>query len=175
MRRLGTGKHQWTPKRLERYLQAEFWSLCEGWLAGYPQSSFITIKHYNTRVFLPYMDIPSGHKFCFTIRPGSYGGIFTIQSYGRSYGGIVPVFIEFTGKHWGQPKQCFGGKRGLRVADCKMTDYKLKYKWKYSKNVKMFFFLNLSKAFNLILNEDLAPEFILFYPRATSSAIFNCM
>ena len=135
----------------------------------------LTIKHYNTRVFLPYMDIPSGHKFCFTIRPGSYGGIFTIQSYGRSYGGIVPVFIEFTGKHWGQPKQCFGGKRGLRVADCKMTDYKLKYKWKYSKNVKMFFFLNLSKAFNLILNEDLAPEFILFYPRATSSAIFNCM
>ena len=49
-----------------------------------PQSS-LTIKHYNTRVFLPYMAAPSGHKFSFT------------QSYGRSYGGIVPVFIEFTG------------------------------------------------------------------------------
>ena len=30
------------------------------------------------------MAAPSGHKFGFT------------QSYGRSYGGIVPVFIEFT-------------------------------------------------------------------------------
>ena len=75
---------QWTPKRLERYRQAEFWSLYGGWHAGHPQSS-LTIKHYNTRVFLPYMAAPSGgNKFGFT------------QSYGRSYGGIVPVFIEFT-------------------------------------------------------------------------------
>ena len=44
----------------------------------------LTIKHYNTRVFLPYMAAPSSHKFGFT------------QSYGRSYGGIVPVFIELT-------------------------------------------------------------------------------
>ena len=75
---------QWTPKRLERYLQAAFWSLCGDWHAGHPQSS-LTIKHYNTRVFLSYMAAPSGHKFGFT------------QSYGRSYGGIVPVFIEFIG------------------------------------------------------------------------------
>ena len=47
----------------------------------------LTIKHHNTRVFLPYMS-PSGHKFDFT------------QSYGRSYGGIVPVLIEFTGGNW---------------------------------------------------------------------------
>ena len=74
-------KNQWTPKRLERYLQAEFWSLCGGWHAGHTQSS-LTIKHYNTRVFLPYMAAPSGHTFGFT------------QSYGRSYGAIVPVFID---------------------------------------------------------------------------------
>ena len=47
--------------------------------------SSLTIKHYNTRVFLPYTAVPSGHKFGFS------------QSYSRSYGGIVPVFIEFTG------------------------------------------------------------------------------
>ena len=43
------------------------------------------IKYYNTRVFLPYMAAPSGHKFGFT------------QSYGRTYGGIVLDCIEFTG------------------------------------------------------------------------------
>ena len=48
--------HQLTPKRLERYLEAE---------PGHPQSS-LTIKHHNTRVFLPYMAAPSGHKFGFT-------------------------------------------------------------------------------------------------------------
>ena len=65
-------------------LIAEFWSLCGGWRAGHPQS-FLTIKHYNIRVLFPYMAAPSGHKFGFT------------QSYGTSYGGIVAVFIEFTG------------------------------------------------------------------------------
>ena len=46
------------------------WCLCGGRHAGHPQSS-LTIKHYNTRVFLPYMAAPSSHKFGFT------------QSYGR--------------------------------------------------------------------------------------------
>ena len=41
-------------------------------------------KIINTRVFLPYMAAPRDRKFDFT------------QSYGRSYGGIVPVFVEFT-------------------------------------------------------------------------------
>ena len=88
-RRLGTSQWIPGPKRLERYLQTEFWSVYGGWHAGHPQSS-LTIKHYNTRVFLPYMAAPSGHKFGFT------------QSYGRSYGGIVPVFIKFTGSRWVQ-------------------------------------------------------------------------
>ena len=45
--------------------------------------------NYNTRVFLPYMAASSGHKFGFT------------QSYGRSYGGIVSVLIEPTGRKLG--------------------------------------------------------------------------
>ena len=42
----------------------------------------------NTRVYLLHMAVQSSHKFGFT------------QSYDRSYGGIVPVFIEFTARDW---------------------------------------------------------------------------
>ena len=66
-------------------------TLCGGRHAGHPQSS-LAIKHYNTRVFLPHMAAPNSHKLGFT------------QSYGRFYGGIVPVFIEFTAAQ--TRKQC---------------------------------------------------------------------
>ena len=77
-------------KRLGRYLQTGLWSLYGGWHAGHPH---ITVP-LNDKVLQHTRDLattpppPLSRKFGFT------------QSYSRSYGGIVPVFIEFTGAYW---------------------------------------------------------------------------
>ena len=90
------------------------------WILKPCRSSPVLLKYYNTRVFLPCRAVPGGEMFGFT------------QSYnGRSYGGIVPVFIEFIGSHPARSiyiwREIFGSPIGQKLKPNMVGNGNLRY------------------------------------------------